>query len=808
MLRARLHLAFLLSGAAGLVWQVVWVRQLGLAFGGSVVSVTLVTTVFLAGLGVGAHFGGRAADRNERPARLYAACELGIALWGLALVPVLHLLAGSGLGGWVLDQNGWNVPSDSARFFQLAATVLALGVPTSLMGASLPLLARPLLGREVDAFGWRSALLVGVNTFGAALGALGTDLWAVPTLGLRGTQLGAAGLGLVAAALAVGWGRAARREGAAFATHDEVASTPPLRPGGGPAFARVAAALAVAGFAAMGMEVAWFRFFASALGPYRAVYACLVGVLLLGWLGGGLLAGALSRRLPPVALFAVAQALVAALVLLGVHVHDSRALLVRQLALAELGANGLTTGAHLVNVATIAMGVLPAAFVMGAAFPLANALGHSGAAAVGRRIGGLWLAITAGNALGALATGLLLLPALGLQNTILALAGLAAISPLVLSPRPVFLVALVPVVLATFLPPTRLVLSSFPHGRLEAEGVLDIREGVNETIVVTGTQGGPARLWTNGHPMSSTTDHAQRYMRLMAHVPLLAMADPRRALVICFGVGNTAHAASLYSLDRIDIAELSADVLAEARWFSPANHGVLADPRVRVYVEDGRHVLRKFPPATWDLITLEPPPIAHAGVASLYTVEFYTTVRERLRPEGWITQWLPAYQVPSATVLRLVRAFVDVFPNAVLLVGDGKELILAGSPQPGALTLDPARIGHRLVANPAAAADLAALGVTDARDLVGLFAADSHTLRAATTGARPMTDDWPIAESSQVSHVTATSLPEGFFAPERWEVFAPGLAGDPAITAEVAANATLWRSEGFRQYTTLPATAR
>ena len=797
MLRSRLHLAFLLSGAAGLVWQVVWVRQLGLAFGGSVQSVTLVTTVFLAGLGVGAHLGGRVADRSERPARLYAACELGIALWGLALLPGMHLLAGSGLGGWGLDANGWNVPSAGARMVQIGVTLLALGVPTMLMGASLPLLARPLLGRDATEFGWRSALLVGANTLGAAMGALATDLWAVPTLGLRLTQVGAACFGLAAAALAVGARQAvatgAEREPAGTGTAPR--TTLPLP--------RVAGALALAGFAAMGMEVAWFRFFASALGPYRAVYACLVAVILVGWAFGGLVAGRV-RGWSPVTLFAGAQAAVAALVLVGVHAHDSRALLERQFALAAVGAGSLATGAQLVNLVTIAIGVLPAAIMMGAAFPMANALAHAGTERVGRRIGGLWLAVTAGNALGALATGLLILPALGLQNTMLCLAAVAALAPIVLSPRPRFLLALVPVLLAAFVSPTRLVRSSFPYGRLEAEGVLDIREGVNETIVVTGTVGGPARLWTNGHPMSSTTDHAQRYMRLLAHLPLLAMDDPRRALVICFGVGNTAHAASLHPLERLDIAELSADVLADARWFSFANHDVLQDPRVAVYVDDGRHVLQRFPPATWDLVTLEPPPIAHAGVASLYTTEFYDTVRAKLRPDGWITQWLPAYQVPSATVQSLVRAFVEVFPNAVLLVGDGKELMLAGSPKPGALTLNVGKIAEKLASNPRVAADLAALGVGDPRDLVSLFAAAAETLHAATAGSRPMTDDWPIAESSQVSHVAATSLPSALFAPERWTEFAPQSAGDPRIEAQVAANALRWRAEDFLRYSTLP----
>jgi len=186
--------------------------------------------------------------------------------------------------------------------------------------------------------------------------------------------------------------------------------------------------------------------------------------------------------------------------------------------------------------------------------------------------------------------------------------------------------------------------------------------GINETPAVDGQM---IRLQTshvNGHPMSSTAPLSQRYMRALAHIPLLTIDHPDTVLVIGFGVGNTTHAATLHpSIRRVEVADLSEHVLAHAGYFKDANRDVLSDPRVVVYVNDGRQHLQMQREASYDLIALEPPPIAHAGVAALYSREFYTLARARLKPTGFISQWLPVYQMPAATTLAMIRAFLDVF---------------------------------------------------------------------------------------------------------------------------------------------------
>jgi tetratricopeptide (TPR) repeat protein len=250
---------------------------------------------------------------------------------------------------------------------------------------------------------------------------------------------------------------------------------------------------------------------------------------------------------------------------------------------------------------------------------------------------------------------------------------------------------------------------------------------------------------TNGHAMSATWPLSQRYMRALAHVPLLMRDNPARVLVIGFGVGNTTAAATLHpSIQRVEVADLSRNVLDHASWFGSTNGNVLRDPRVSVYLNDGRHHLQMQPPGSYDLVTLEPPPIGYAGVASLYSEEFYQLARTRLTPDGFISQWLPAYQVPTATTLSMIRSFIDVFPQAVLLSGAEADLILIGARS--RIEIDPNQLFAALSQRPAVRADLARLDLGTPREIVGMFVGSAKTLAEATRGAVPVTDDRPVQE--------------------------------------------------------------
>lgn len=729
---------FFLSGAAGLIYQVSWVRHFGLIFGGTVPSAAAVTGTFMAALGLGAWAGGAWVDRHpEHPLRTYGLVECVVALLGLGLalgLPELQLTP-----SWSLGAEGWLWPDDLWRRVLLAVGLV--GPPAALMGATMPLLARHLLHGHVDASGWRMGLLLAANTSGAAAGALATDLWLVPALGVFGTQLVAVGLGMIAGLMAFllpdPTGKSRRLVGAT-----------PLRP---------AVALALGGAAVMGLEVVWLRFLGSSLGQFRAALSLTLATVLVGLWAGSLMAGGLSRMLRrPRLLLGMAQISVAVLALWGFASFDPERVLLDQLSLPPLAAN-LATAVRL---------VLPAAVAMGLAFPLANAWVQGPDEEVGRRVGLLFGAGSLGNLLGALVTGFVLLPGLGMQNTLLVLAGLSVAAGVVVLPLrhlPWAIPGVAALLLFARLEPGDVLNRSFPSGRLAQEGVIAMHEGVEQTLVITGSIEGPARLWTSGHPMASTTAHAQRYMRFLAHLPLLLRPAPERALVICFGVGNTTHAASLHpTLRQLDLADLSAGVLRHAAWFAHANHDVLADPRVRVHVDDGRRVLAAADRGPYDLVTLEPPPIAYAGVSALYSRRLYELIEARLAQGGLVSQWVPGYQVPAPAVRSLVRAFVDVFPDAILFVADRQEMVLVGQ-KGGIQPVQLAALQARLDARPAVAADLARIGLTDARALTDRFAGSG--LDAVVSTDPPVTDDRPILEYAQQNQVTETRLPAALFDP-------------------------------------------
>jgi spermidine synthase len=781
---------FFLSGISGLVYQVVWVREFGLVFGTTVYSAATVTAVFMGGLGVGSLVVGRFSDRRHAsdrvgPLRSYGLFEVAIALLGLAvalLLPELEAFS-SRISEYRLGPEGWWELSAASNWIRYAVALLLLLPITFLMGGTLTLLIRFLVVDRMQDAGWRIGALYGVNTAGAALGAFMTDFALIPNLGILNSQGVAIAFNLVAGGLALVMARRA-----AAGRRGNVQSAPaPAKAGSAASDPRArlllictALTLLISGFVAMGFEIAWFRYLRSILGGYRGVFSLLMTVILSGIFLGSFVGGYLARKTGrPVALFLAAQAafIVTALVplaLLGPTAFDL--VDVKSLLGATHGtARGLAEAA--VNLWRIALVVFIPALLMGCTFPLTNAHVQRVEASLGTRAGLLYLANTLGNVAGSLATGFLLLPALGQQDSIALLTALAALGlvPLWWSTRSpgsahervsilrfaTCFAVIGAALVGWFALPANYLLKHVAYDPASAQRVVAVSEGINETVVVLeGLRG--RSLFTNGHSMSATSEDAQRYMRLFSHLPLLSAENPERVLVICFGVGTTLHAASLHpSVQHLEVADLSKNVLSQAHHFAHSNHRVLEDERVSVFVNDGRQHLRMQEPETYDLITLEPPPIAHAGVVSLYTRDFYALAKSRLRGDGFMTQWLPAYQVNAETNLSLIRSFVEVFPNSALLSGYERELILIGR-RSGPL-LDANRVRDRLDRMPEVRRDLEGVGAGSLTALVAGFVAGPEVLARATSSQPLVSDDRPLLEYVQRTDFTTTRLPDGVF---------------------------------------------
>lgn len=780
-----LYLLFLLSGLSGLIYQVVWVRVFGNVFGNTIHSASLVVAVFMLGLGVGSWLVGAWSDRRyvvrpESLLRAYGYFELLIGTLALAvseLLPRLGQLSAL-VSSYSREASGWHALS-TASYLARAGILFVLLTPiTLLMGGTLTLLIRHLVRTDAETGGWRIAALYGVNTAGAALGCFLTDFTLVPEAGLRGAQIVAVLLNFVAAG------------GAFYLSRPKPAPAAPLRADTRTsrrvrnarlqpdrqeqrrfALTFISLALALSGFAAMGMEIVWFRHFTIMLGGFRAVFSLLLTIILIGIGAGSLASGFLYRRtIRPAQWLMGVQGLFVALTLAGLAMANGRD--IDRIAAADpayraaLGPVAASAHAGLAralaemwfNARPMLLEVGLPALLMGFSFPLANAIVQHQERSVGRKAGMLYLANTIGAVCGSLAVGFLFLPMLGIQGcaTVLMVASVLAVTPLYLATRtsaPAWRTAFAyslligggSLTLWLQLPADHVITRALP-APVEREQLLDRSEGLTEIITVVERPGYGRILFTNGHPMSSTARFSQRYMRALAHIPLLSIDNPETVLVIGFGVGNTTHAATLHpSVRHVEVADLSRDVLAHADYFSDFNQHVLNDPRVVVYINDGRHHLQMQPPASYDLITLEPPPIGYAGVAALYSREFYQLARTRLKTKGYISQWLPAYQVPTATALAMIRAFVDVFPSSVLLSGAQADLILIGTTD-SRIEIDPARVVAALARAPGVEADMRRLDLGSVREIVGTFIGSPERLAGATRATFPVSDDRPIQE--------------------------------------------------------------
>ena len=839
---------FFLSGISGLVYQVVWVRVFGKVFGNDVYSAATVVAIFMCGLGAGSYAFGRWSDRRYRsdplaPLRAYARCELAIAGLALALAALLpHLETISApLSAYAQGRDGWFALTSASYALRYAVAVVLLTPVTILMGGTLTLLIRAVVGHDLALAGWRIGALYAVNTLGAACGAFASDFALIPQLGIFRTQLVAIALnasaGMGAWLLARAGGRVSPPAVATLAPDRGMAGAaagPGLLVGTG-------SALFLSGFAALGMEILWFRFLTSAIGAYRSVFSLLLTTILLGICFGSLLGGWLHRRYgQPVKLFALAQTgfVLASLVALASFDFDSAGAFVRGL---EATYPSATSSERLVyelwfNLRPILYVVGLPSLLMGLGFPLANAHVQQIASDVGRRAGLLYLATTLGNVAGSIAAAFVLLPRAGLQASVWVLALCAAVSLLPLRwsageqelrlagrRLPVFVCCMSLLAMAlvgwSALPANRLL--RMPRLSVEATGgrpakVLAASEGVNESIVVIEIADRERILYTNAHPMSATNTASERYMRLLSHLPLLQLESPKRVLVICFGVGNTVHAASLHpSLERIEVVDLSRNVLRQAPLFAATTGDVLRDERVEVFVNDGRQHLRMVEPASFDLITLEPPPITFAGVASLYSREFYALARSRLVPGGFMTQWLPVYQVPAETTLALIHSFLDVFPHSVLVSGNDRELILIGvNGERNEFDLE--RVRRKLSGNPALRDDLERIGAASLTELVGTFVAGEETLNRVIRNVPAMLDDRPLTEYSKRSSLYAIHIAEQIFDPSGIAAWCPHcfevgrpVSGLETLPAYLATLAACYQTKGFQTYSSLgPAVAR
>ncbi len=748
---------FFTSGACGLVYQVAWTRELALLLGARAYAVSLVLSIFFLGLGAGSLWGGRLADRVRRPLLVYALFELLIGLWAAAFLGLMDPAESIVVAALRAFEFSWF----SGVLLRGAAAFVLLIVPVTLMGATLPLLARfvtddpALNGRRVGA-------LYTLNTLGAMIGCFLAGFVLLQRFGYARTTLMAAGLNLAIGAAAALLSRVRPSEGAQAAALDA-----PVMQTERDLSRWLIAAFAVTGFTALALEVLWTRLLAMVFLGTTYAYTTMLTTLLCGLALGGLAGSAVVTRIRNAAGAAgmlLGALAVAYLLTVPWFAHlPARFLEMQQSAGHDWDAEVRVK--FLLAFATM----FPATFLSGALFPVLVRAVAQTAGRVGRDVGGLYAANTLGGVLGAAAGGFVLLPALGAQRSMEMLALLPALAGLPLLLRcPVTQARWKAAALLVLIGALGVVWHTLPQdisrtinaSYMPAEHeVIYYREGVEGTVAVSqpkGEKDGTNRvLWINRVQATTSIERGVKMNRLEGALPLLFDRNPREVLFMCFGSGITCGTLALSDFDRIDAVEISPDVLAAAPYFEHDNLGVTERKNVNFIIDDGRnHLLRTG--HRYDFITFEPMPMAVAGVSAFYTREYYELCLSRLNPGGMVSQWVPMHGSSPEMVRSLVRTFTGVFPEYCAFFVNA-DLFLIGSDRP--LKLDYAAARRRL-AVPGLAQALGAVGLPDATELMGCFVMDKPALAAFAEGGVEMTDDLPWAEYAAPKLVYARKVPE------------------------------------------------
>jgi len=689
------------TGAAGLIYGIIWVKALSLIFGSTVYAVTTVLAVFLGGLGAGSWALGRRFDREARPILAYAWLEAGIAatapLTFLALPLLRHIYAAAG-GGTGL------------RF---AGSVLLLLVPTFLMGGAFPLLVRVFRQREADT-GLPVSRLYALNTAGAAAGVLGAGFLLMPALGIIRAALVAAGCNVVAALCARAAAQRAELGATLWAALQPPSPQPPaaspqptahrlqptahsLQPTAG---AWAAAVSFVSGTTAMILGVAWMRLMVTPLGGSTYAFTIMLAVFLIGIAGGARLFTRLAPRLP-VGRQGLAWLQLATMGT-GVAVLGAWRLL-PYLVFWLLRVSG-ESFVWLVVVQFLAafLILLPPALLYGIGFPWLAALYAPAQEGVGGRVGRLYAINTAGAITGTILAGFFLLPRIGSYGALaVALGAAGAAGMLLLSGwrRPLALAGVAVVLLSAAA--TGLLRHSAAdqqglatmYRRVQARSPLSLGEiaalrdlvfledGLNSTVAVARTEQNTA-LYVNGKADANSNPRDMRTQIALAAVPLASHAAPRRVLVIGFGAGVTSHVAAIWpGVERVDTVEIEPAVLHAAPYFKDVNGEVYRNPRSKLIVDDARHFLFTTR-ERYDVIISEPSNPWVAGVGNLFTSEFYKEAAARLNKGGVLVQWVQGYQFLPEDLALVGRTMKGAFSRISLWYGESADFLLVGSQEP------------------------------------------------------------------------------------------------------------------------------
>jgi spermidine synthase len=743
------------SGMAGLIYEILWSRMLALIFGTTLVAVTTVLAAFMGGLALGSLLFGRLADRGKNLLGWYGLLEIGVGVyaflvrplfgWLRALAPVLeHALGGQGF---------------AFHLIRFLLCFVALAVPTTLMGGTLPILSR-LLARRRESLGKVVGWLYGLNTLGAVTGTFLAGFVLIRVWGIGRSLIVTGGLNLLIGMVAIGLGRhllaAPGEEAGAAAGEDEVAVAGSRLPAG-----FIWAAYGLAGFAALGCEVAWTRALALVIGSSVYAFTIMLGTFLVGLaLGGAVMGRFADRPEDRVQMFAAIEMGIAFTVLLSVVLIGRLPVLYLDIFFRLPDASFGLVQVVFVLLSGLVM-FLPT-FLMGAAFPVATRLVTPGLGRLGRRVGALYFVNTLGGILGAVVGGFLAIPTIGTRNSLILFAlvffgiGIAAWLldrrfPLRRRVTTGALLGTLTLVFVGCIPPwERLLMTSgvyvyAPQMRdgFEADRkFLYYREGIHSLVAVT-EKAGVRSLRINGKTDGSSGEDMMTQV-LLAQLPLLSHPDPREVLVIGLGTGVTAGSALRHPATQAVCLEIDPAVIEAAAYFEDINGRALENPALRIVQADARTWL-DHTDQRYDVIISEPSNPWITGVSNLFTLEHFQACARVLRRDGVICQWIHSYFMPLDALKTIIRTFVTAFPSATLWQASEGDLLLLAGRSPDFLRNQSEIMAARWTPG-AIEEDLRRVGLEEPRALLARLLLDAGELKRFA-GAGPLNrDDRPVVE--------------------------------------------------------------
>ena len=728
---------FTLSGAAALMDQVVWLRYLSLVFGNTTYAAATLLAVFMGGLGLGALLAGRWADRWRRPLLGLALFEVGVGAFAIASPRVFGLMDDA----YVLLYQAWG---NQPALFAAGRAVLAacfLLPPTFLMGGTFPILLRALAVAPAGEVGRPAALIYAANTLGAVAGTAVAGFVSVRLLGLSATLWISAGLNLLAAF--------------GFALLSRPVLLPPVRVAGPAILARwLLLLVAVMGATSLAYEVLWTRILLHYLGSSVYAYSLMLALFLLGVGGGSLLAAPWIDRVrrPLVALAWIELGI--GLLCVGQTVSFQLLNPLRVAFAAWTGRSGFAA-ACAAELAALLPVLGPPTFLMGASFPLAIRLASREAHRRGRDVGAVYGANTIGSVLGSLAAGFVLIPTLGTQNSLVATAAinlgvgvvlLHRASQRALAIRAAWIATLIALALPMFLPHDAVIFAARTLLGDPLGSVVHFSESAAASVTVRrlASDLGPYHsLEVNGVNVAGTHPSLYAVQKMQGHLPLLLTPHARSVLHIGFGSGGTAYAVSRHDVRSILIAELTPEVLAASdRYFGDINHGVLADGRVHVEINDGRNFLMATP-RRFDVILSDSVHPHYAGNGSLYSREYFALARDHLSANGTVSMWLPMYSLTTRNYAMILRAFQDVFSHTAIWYEP--SVLNPFTVVTGRLQSQTWR-SRRPLGNARVAAELDDLGIRGPSEVVACYLAGGAALETWLEQFPAHVDDIPAVE--------------------------------------------------------------